>query len=357
LEIPRNDGSALMPGKIFSISAGEFIHGVPHTWTFVETQTRSLADLGWAVTLSVVDDRTSFRGIARNVRRLRAEVARSGAEVVHAQYGSVTAAVADAARGALPLVVSFCGSGDLLGTPEPGLLWRMRSRASRSIGLLAAWRSQSLVVKSRNLLSALPAPLRSRAEIIPNGVDDKVFAPLGRTDARSKLGWNESQPVVLFNTGVNVHNRVVRVVKNLPLAQATMTELRKSHRLAKLETLSSTPQADVALKMSAADCLLVTSLHEGSPNIVKEAMACNLPVVTVPCGDVEERLASVQPGCVAPYDAAQLASSIRQVLEGGGRSNGRDELLRQGLTAPAVAAQLGRLYDRLRGETNFACAR
>ena len=221
---------------------------------------------------------------------------------------------------------------------------------------MAAWRAQSLVVKSHNLLSALPAPLRSRAEIIPNGVDDKVFTPLGRTDARSKLGWTESQPIVLFNTGVNVHNRIMRVVKNLPLAQATMTELRKSHPVAKLEMLSFTPQADVALKMTAADCLLVTSIHEGSPNIVKEAMACNLPVVTVPCGDVEERLAGVQPGSVAAYDAAQLATSIRQVLERGGRSNGRDELVRQGLTACAVAAQLGRLYDRLRREASFAGA-
>ena len=63
-----------MPGKVFSISAGEFINGVPHSWTFVETQTRSLADLGLAMTLSVVYDRTSIRGIARNVRRLRAEM-------------------------------------------------------------------------------------------------------------------------------------------------------------------------------------------------------------------------------------------------------------------------------------------
>ena len=130
-----------MPGNVFLIGPGEFIHGVPRTWTFVETQARSLADLGWAVTLSVVDDRTTTCGIARNVRRLRNEVARSGAEVVHALYGSVTAAVADTARGALPLVVSFCGS-DLLGTPEP-VLWRMRSRVSRSVGLVAAWRAQS----------------------------------------------------------------------------------------------------------------------------------------------------------------------------------------------------------------------
>ena len=55
-------------------------------------------------------------------------------------------------------------------------------------------------------------------------------------------------------------------------------------------------------------------------------------------------------------DAAQLASSIRQVLERGRRSNGCNDWVCQGLTARAVAAQLGRLYDRLRGETSFACA-
>lgn len=334
-----------MLGKVFLISAGKFIDGTPYTWTWAETQAKSLADLGWDVKLSLVDDRTSIRGIARNVRRLRAEIASSGAEIVHALYGTVTAVIANAARGALPLMISFCGP-DLLDTPEPGLLWHVRTRISYLVGLVAACRAQSLVVKSRNLLTALPPTLRSRAEIIPNGVDDKLFAPLNRADARCDLGWSESQPIVLFNAGGNKPRRV----KNLPLAERTMAKVRESYPTARLEILGSSPQADVALKMSAADCLLVTSLHEGSPNIVKEAMACNLPVVTVPCGDVQERLAAVQPGCVASYDAVQLASSIRRVLERGGRSNGYDELIRQGLTAHEVAAQLSRLYERLRGE-------
>ena len=96
--------------------------------------------------------------------------------------------------------------------------------------------------------------------------------------------------------------------------------------------------------LNAADCLLVTSLHEGSPNIVKEAMACNLPVVSVPCGDVVERLKATQPGMVCPYDASALACGMAVVLGEGHRSNGREQLVAQGLTLLRVAEQLIQLY-------------
>lgn len=341
-----------MPGHVFMISPGQIIKGAPCTFTFVETQAKSLEDLGWTVTLSVVDDRTSILGITENVRRLRAEVRSSAAELVHAQYGSVTAAVADVVRGSLPLVISFCGE-DLLGTPEPGILWRLRSRTSRRIGLIAAWRAQTIIVKSRNLFTALPSSLQGRAEILPNGVDEKLFVPRSRAEARSKLGWSFSEPIVLFYEGMRGHKRR----KNNALADLSMANLRETCPSARLVKLSCLLQEEVALNMNAADCLLVTSIHEGSPNIVKEAMSCNLPVVSVPCGDVEERLARVKPGSVVSYDADQLASSIRQVLEVGARSNGREELTRQRLTTRTVAGQLTGIYERVRAKSNFTCVR
>jgi glycosyltransferase involved in cell wall biosynthesis len=96
--------------------------------------------------------------------------------------------------------------------------------------------------------------------------------------------------------------------------------------------------------LNAADCLLVTSLHEGSPNIVKEAMACNLPVVSVPCGDVVERLEKTYPGSIRPYDAAALAGAIYEVLKTGRRSNGREQIVIQGLTLAKIAERLVQIY-------------
>src|SRR5262245_46387444 len=97
-------------------------------------------------------------------------------------------------------------------------------------------------------ISAWPAP-RATRRLVKSPQCPRVngwkFTGLRRSDARSKLGWSGSQPVILFYAGIGVHKRR----KNLPLAEATMIELRQSHPLAKLDTFSSIPQADVALKM------------------------------------------------------------------------------------------------------------
>ena len=91
----------------------------------------------------------------------------------------------------------------------------------------------------------------------------------------------------------------------------------------------------------------MTSLQEGSPNIVREAMACNLPVVAVPCGDVAERLEGVTPGGVYPYDTVELAKDIMAVMTANWRSNGREQLESQGLTTASVTRKLISLYSSL----------
>jgi glycosyltransferase involved in cell wall biosynthesis len=169
------------------------------------------------------------------------------------------------------------------------------------------------------------------------------FTPLDRASCRATLGWDPRAKIVLFN-GSQAEDRRR---KNPTLARAAVDILASSRPGVSLFMMSRATREEVRLMLNAADCLLVTSLHEGSPNIVKEAMACNLPVVSVRCGDVFERLSATKPGGVCPYDAGALARAIEEVFPVGPRSNGREQLHSQGLAAPDVAERLSNIYLRV----------
>lgn len=325
--------------SVFMVTNANVKDGVPEISSLVEHQAESLRKIGWAVHVGIIDDRTSLRGISRNASELKTELARVRPLLVHAQYGSVTAAVARMIQGSLPLIVSFCGD-DLLGTPNPGLMWRVRERLARGIGLFSAGAAAAIIVKSRNLLQALPIGLQSRAIVLPNGVDTQFFQPMDQEACRAQLGWSPQSKVVLFNASQQDN----QTCKNADLARAAVDIVAATVPQVSLHRLSKARREDVRLCMNASDCLLVTSLHEGSPNIVKEAMACNLPIVSVPCGDVPERLRMTWPGGICAYIPGALAEGIHEVFKIGSRSNGRKQILAQGLAAESVADRLSEVY-------------
>jgi len=341
----ESDVERMNPGHtVFMIVHGTRENGQLSVSCIVSGQADSLRSAGWDVRIGVVDDRTSVRGITRNVLRLKGEITRAQPGVMHAQYGTVTAAVARLVRADIPLVVSFCGD-DLLGTPEDGAAWRIRERIGRSFGIWAARDAAAVIVKSGNLYRELPEDIRVKAIVIPNGVDLEWFMPLNRGMCRERLGWAKNPRVVLFNASRGDN----RSVKNSALAHAAVKVLSNEVPDVVLHTMSDSDREEVRWMMNAADCLLVTSLHEGSPNIVKEAMACNLPVVSVPCGDVAERLEGTWPGGVGPYDAGALAEMIGDVFRVECRSNGRERLLAQGLCAKVIADRIIEVYRKVQG--------
>ena len=281
-------------------------------------------------------------GVIRDVRRFKEAFRRSGAGLIHAQYGTITALAASYIASSVPLIISFGGS-DLLGTPAPGVLWRLREALGKRFSLWAGARATAILVKSQNLFNVLPAHLQQKTHILPNGVNTAVFTPLPKEACRSKLGWKAEQRVAVLYANVG-HNRYV---KNVPLAAAAVRHAEREIGPIRFEVFHGYPHAEVAELLNAADVLLMTLLHEGSPDIVKEAMACNLPVVAVPCGDVAEQLEGVTPGGVYPYDAAELAKGIIAVMTAGRRSNGREQLESQGLTVASVTRKLISHYSSL----------
>ncbi|MFL6229533.1 MAG: glycosyltransferase, partial [Pyrinomonadaceae bacterium] len=246
--------------------------------------------------------------------------------------------VTRAVRG-VPVVVSFCGS-DLLGEK----LSRADRRLSAWLGVCAsrsaARRADGVVVKSANLCAALPKGLPARKiRIVPNGVDLERFRPLDRAECRARLGWDERAFHVLFpaNSG--------NAVKRPWLARAALDALRARGVRAELHHLSDVPHTEVPVWLNASDALLLTSRHEGSANVIKEALACDVAVVSVDVGDARERLTGVA-GChVAAPDAAELARTLALVHDGPRRVEGRAAVA--ALSIEAVALRLREFYEEL----------
>ena len=102
---------------------------------------------------------------------------------------------------------------------------------------------------------------------------------------------------------------------------------------------------DVVRYMCAADALLLTSFSEGSPNVIKEAMACNCPVVSTDVGDVRWVTKNVEGTYVADHDDPESISiCIRKALAFDKRTRGRDEIVRKGLTTECIAERIIELY-------------
>jgi glycosyltransferase involved in cell wall biosynthesis len=251
---------------------------------------------------------------------------------VHA-HGGETAPVARCFHGA-PVLASYWGT-DILGAREG----RRRSRLRRLIASRAL-RIHSLsltatTTKTAEMHNALPRRVRARNHVIPDGVDRARFHPRPRQQAREALGWPASDPTV-----ITVGRRTA--VKRLWLAEAAAAVARRQEPRLLWRVISDVPAEDMPLYYCAADALLHTSASEGSPNVVKEALACGLPVVATPAGDISELLDGVRPGAVCPADPDALAAALTECLRDGRRSNGPE--LGGAVALEAVSARIRDLY-------------
>ena len=282
---------------------------------FAGKQVEAMRKLGVDPEIFALESRTDPAHLRRESARFRQCIASCRPELIHAQYGTVTACLA-AMLTTIPLVITFRGS-DL--NPAPSDPW-LRSLARRWFSQYAARKATRIICVSEGLKRRLWWG-RDRALVLPSGVDTDVFVPQSQSDARAGLGWGAAERIVLFNAGLSP------AVKRLDLARAAVAkaeDLCGPIRLVELD--GRVPHSRVATMMNGADCLLLTSDWEGSPTIVQEAMACNLPVLSVDVGDVRDRLAAVTPSGIVGRDPAEMARALAELLVRPVRSNGRDSI-------------------------------
>lgn len=261
-----------------------------------------------------------IKGYLGALSLLRKKINEFQPDIIHAHYG-LSGLLANLQR-KVPVVTTYHGSDINVAAVR---------RFSKMAIRLSAW---NVFVSQRNVELAR---IHKKFSLLPCGVDVDNFRLQDKSEARDALQWDADGKYVLFAGAFD------NAVKNAPLAQATV-QLLPSVRLIELKGYS---RKEVATLFYAVDALLLTSFTEGSPQVVKEAMVCNCPVVTVDVGDVKERLAQVKPSAVVEPNPQIIAKALESILEQGERSNGRKELLRQGLDNRKVAEKLIQIYNNI----------
>lgn len=271
---------------------------------FITDQKEALEARGAQVDLFTIKGK-GILGYLKNLRALRTTIKRGSYEVVHAHYGM--SGLLACLQFRVPVVITLHGSD--VNDPKVRIFSKIAARLASEVIVVSQ--------KMKDLLG-----YRKATTVIPCGVDIGMFVPMDKAYARRKLEiagkmkFEEGKKYVMFSSSFN------NEVKNPGLAMEAVKQLGEGYELIELKGFS---RREVACLFNAADAALMTSKSEGSPQFVKEAMACNCPVVSTPVGDVEAIFNGTN-GCFLVQPEAEAVADKMKIAAAFGKTSGRRQM-------------------------------
>lgn len=245
-------------------------------------------------------------------------------DIIHSHY-SYCGIISSIASKKVPVVASLMGSDT------------HQSKSMKFIiKFFSDYRWSKTIVKSEDMKLRLDL---KNAIVLPNGVDLDLFKPLDKKECRINLGWKLDHKYILFAANPD------RKEKNFALAQATMDRIKINS--AELKIIYHIDHSQMPVYLNAANVLLLTSKWEGSPNTVKEAMACNLPVVATKVGDIEYLFRNTEGYYYTDPDPDKLAEKISFILSSNLIPNGRQRIMELELDSISIANKIIEIYEEI----------
>ena len=260
-------------------------------------------------------------GYLQSFFKLRSHTRKNSYDIIHAHY-------------------SFSGYISVLATNRPVICSLMGSDVLRLgtlgkiiVRFFSMYIWHTTIVKSKEMLK-----LVNNAFYLPNGVEINNFRELDRNTCIERVGFSSSNVNIIF-----VAQNPQSYIKNHTLAEKSVKCLNDSRVV--LHTISNISFDTLPYYYNAADLLLLTSISEGSPNVIKEAMACNCPIVSTDVGDVRFIVGDTEGCFISHSNEYNLAEGIKEVLSKGKRTKGRDRIIQLRLDADGIASKLRDLYQ------------
>ncbi len=318
--------------RVLFVSAGNSKNGVT---PIIKNQGDSLKFLDISVDYFPIN-RKGFFGYLVCTLKLRKHLKHNNYDLIHAHYG-LCGIVSLFAKRKHKLIVSFMGDdmqGDINQNGKPTFKSRLIVIVNRFLG---SFFYDHIIVKSKIMADTFGQS--DKLSIIPNGVCLDSFKELDKISERSELGYAPNDNLVIFVSDPS------RREKNYPLA-------KKACKIADITPIvvHDTLNKELVHYYNVADLLLLTSFFEGSPNVIKEAMACNCPIVCTDVGDVRWTIGETAGCFITSFEEGDVAGKIKLALQFSkitGRTTGRQRIIELGIDANSTARKIQHLYNKV----------
>lgn len=264
-----------------------------------------------------------IRGYLQHLNTLKKAIRDYQPDIVHAHYG-LCGLLANFQR-CVPVVTTYHGSdiNDKKVLPLSKIAMRLSAL--------------NIFVSQKTIEIAKP---KKKYSLLPCGIDVSDLQLTEKQEARERMHLKNDKRYILFAGAFD------NTVKNAPLAKETVALLNDEN--VELLELKGYSHDEVTLLMCAADAFIMTSISEGSPQVIKEALACDCPIVSVDVGDVRERMAGIDGCSVAKTrNPEELANLLQKALAFDGRTNGREKIISDNIDNQQVAQKLIDLYKKV----------
>lgn len=310
--------------RVLLVHSGNAVGGDSSKYTFVREQGEELRKLGCEIAYYAVVGK-GMRGYLRNVRPLRKKIQEFQPDIVHAHYGLCGMVAVLAARKKVPVVVT-CHNGETL------------TKYGNIISSLAIRLADYTICVAQHIYDKLY--LKPKPYIIqPCGIDLKDLPLVDKTVAQKEMNLSPDKINILFGGSFS------NARKNAPLAKDAIVLLKRDD--INLIEMRGFNRHQVAMLLNGCDMLLLSTKSEGSPQVLKEAMACNCPIVATDVADIAYLLRGVNNSYVTTFDPADVAEKIQRVIECGERTNGRDRINELKLDNPLVCETILGIYKEV----------
>lgn len=310
--------------KVLAVTNMYPTQDMPAFGTFIESEVESLRREGINVDVLFINGRKSTINYLWGIPRLWARLLTHRYDVIHAHY--VFSGIIARAQLTCPIVLTHHGVEVFRG-------WQ--SVPCRIITPLV----DRVIVRSQEMKQRLSC---DEAEVIPAGIDFTLFKPLPQQECRQLLELPLDKKLILWA------GEYFRLEKRFDIVKKAVGLLQKSVSNAELVLVTGKPHNTMPLYMNACDVLLLVSDVEGSPNVIKEAMACNLPIVSVPVGDVPQIIGKTE-GChFCSQDPQDVAEKLEMTLDSGRRTDGREKV--KSLDLAEISRNIISVYEKALGQ-------